>query len=1293
MIVINKLHSNLRRLLRWTAIAVAGAAMGVSILAQAQSVAMVTDVQGKAATQPASGKPLTLAITTEIAVEATVRMDAGARLSVLYLDSGDEYQFSGPAQIRFAKTAPQVLSGAPAQKRATTQTKTAAVRVGGVTQAGLVMRGSGTGRIQLLTLAGTRTLEKTPEFLWQAVPGVESYRFRLSDRMGQTLHEAQVQAAVYRLPAAVRLEQGAAYTWEVAAQFADGRPHTGIGNFSLAPPELAAAVAAARPATDAPVAERVVYALWLEQQSLRDEAQQHWRALLAERPDDAGLQAAAGEVRQTPRTVSDITAMLDQYQPDPVRVAELKAALARELPAGANLLEQQNFYLERAYAAEELGLAARALADLRSAVALVKGSEDEFPIGIDIFIAEMSIGNYNNALKLNEQLIAMASGIRGRLVSRYATATGLYLSIGDVAAARRALRELEVNLSELTRRSRASATTWENWTSHLESSRANVLEIEGRYADAEPFRRKALTAAERAFEGRVAGSRNMVSPGRAYRFLEGKQRALARNLTQQGRLTEAELILRDVLRSQLQRVGRYAPEPAGSLSQLAALLNEQGRHQDAEAIARAGVEIHKTLGSVPQAASYAGARRSLGASLVLRSRWQEGLTEFEALRADLQRDSDTRTQSRNTPVAYRAIALIKTGRAATAVPVLEAALKGQQERLGTGHYAVAEHHGFLGMALAESGQQRRALDEFQRAVRILLAYDSGGSDEDSSASARTWRLKLILDGYIKLLHGIRNEAGMQRAGFDAAEEAFRVADAARGQTTQRALSASAARAGVNDPALAEMVRKEQDARQQTGVLYSTLLRLVSAPPDQQLPQVIAQMRARIGELEREQRTLSADLLRRFPAYANLISPRPATVAEARSALREGEVLLSMLTTDDQTYVWAIPKNGAVIFHAAPLGEKAAAEAVSILRKALDVGRVTLDAVPEFDVATAHRLYTTLLQPVAAAWQGAHTLMVVANGALAQLPLGLLPTGLEAPVAVTGRRFSHYQAVPWLLKQLAVAQLPAVNTLTTLRRLPAGNPRRTAFAGFGDPQFGPQLAAAPPSDKLMLRMRSVALPQVTVDTEQWIPYSRLAPLPDTRDEIMAIAKTMNADPQKDVFLGAAASKQGVRGAELSNRRIIAFATHGLIPGDFPNLDQPALALAAPGGSAEEGLLTLSDILGLKLDADWIVLSACNTASGDGAGAEAISGLGRGFFYAGSRALLVTYWPVETGSARDLVTGLFTRYAADLKMSRAEALRQASLATMAGTGRDGGGREFSYAHPLFWAPYALVGDGGR
>ncbi|MCH7889817.1 MAG: CHAT domain-containing protein, partial [Proteobacteria bacterium] len=158
---------------------------------------------------------------------------------------------------------------------------------------------------------------------------------------------------------------------------------------------------------------------------------------------------------------------------------------------------------------------------------------------------------------------------------------------------------------------------------------------------------------------------------------------------------------------------------------------------------------------------------------------------------------------------------------------------------------------------------------------------------------------------------------------------------------------------------------------------------------------------------------------------------------------------------------------------------------------------------------------------------------------------------------------------------------------------------------------------------------------------------------------------------------------------------AFATHGLVPGDLNGLTQPALALSSPevAGGGGDGLLTMGEILALKLDADWVVLSACNTASGAGAGAEAISGLGRAFFYAGTRALLVSNWPVETTSAKALTTDVFRRQAADPGLSRAEALRQAMLALIDGPGLvDGEGRSvFSYAHPIFWAPFSLIGDG--
>src|SRR6267378_3668328 len=194
-----------------------------------------------------------------------------------------------------------------------------------------------------------------------------------------------------------------------------------------------------------------------------------------------------------------------------------------------------------------------------------------------------------------------------------------------------------------------------------------------------------------------------------------------------------------------------------------------------------------------------------------------------------------------------------------------------------------------------------------------------------------------------------------------------------------------------------------------------------------------------------------------------------------------------------------------------------------------------------------------------------------------------------------------------------------------------------------------------------------------------------------------AAALQTDPSKVLNLGKDANENAVKTIDLSGFKIVAFATHGLVPGELDGLTQPALALSAPSlsGSEGDGLLTMEEILSLKLDADWVVLSACNTGAGAGAGAEAASGLGRAFFYAGTRALLVTNWSVHSQSAKDLVTDLFKRQADDPKLTRGEALRQAMMALADGKGyTDASGKtEFAYAHPLFWAPYTIIGDGGR
>jgi CHAT domain-containing protein len=419
-------------------------------------------------------------------------------------------------------------------------------------------------------------------------------------------------------------------------------------------------------------------------------------------------------------------------------------------------------------------------------------------------------------------------------------------------------------------------------------------------------------------------------------------------------------------------------------------------------------------------------------------------------------------------------------------------------------------------------------------------------------------------------------------------------------------------------------------------------------------------------------------------------------------LRPKEALLATHVGAERTFVWAVPAQGRPAFAAVELGDRRLAAMVAGLRKALDPQAATLGDIPAFDVALAHRLYAALAQPVAAALAGAESLLVVPDKALGQLPFALLVTEPATAAAEDGGAlFASYRDVPFLVRKAAVTQLPSVATLGTLRRLPAADPSRKAFAGFGDPWFSPAQAREAERETQLASIAGVATRGVPL-RRRAAPATRgaasaglamLPRLPDTADEVRGVARALRADPASDVFLGAAANERQIKTIDLADRKVVMFATHGLVPGDLDGLLQPALALTAPevAGVEGDGLLAMDEVLGLRLAADWVVLSACNTASGEGAGAEAVSGLGRAFFYAGTRALLVTHWPVETSSARALTTELFRRQAAEPRLSRAEAVRQAMLALLDGDGFVAGGKTvFSYAHPIFWAPFAIVGD---
>ena len=1038
--------------------------------------------------------------------------------------------------------------------------------------------------------------------------------------------------------------------------------------------------------------------------------------------------AGPGTYVPPPRTVDDILAALKAY-PDTAPNADAAAALVRQPPpATDDARKLAAFYWERGRAAQRLGLVQQQIADLRKAAEYGQGLSSKDVEGDRILAelagAEIQGGNLLTALALRRQAIDAAARSKslGLQMANAALLAELYSRLGERKLAQAALDEAETLLAAL-QRSRNWGWYQHNWPTWVSEARAILLEDEGKYQEAESLRRRVLTDREADIEmnkQRLATAELIGVPSQES-VLMHRGRAetlLALNLAKQERLVEAEAIIRKQLDRTLRARGRYRPGTGNSFLTLSRVLYEEGRYPEARQLADIALDIYVKTGVLPESAFVAAARRARAAALTAEARWADAVAEMERMQAGLARDAVLLAKLGRGDLNW-ALALARTGRAGEAIPMLEAMLANARERLGAEHYEVAEIRGFLGLAQVAAGRFEEAL----RALREVLPALTAGTDSTDGkhhSPARVRRLGLVLDAYLNLLTDARGAVVARSGGLDSIAEAFRIADLARGQSVQRALSSSAARSAATDPALAALVRREQDASRQIGALYDLIANLLSAPPSEQKPETIARLRQDATRLAEERKRLFAEIEKRFPDYANLINPKPPTLAQVRSALAAGEVLVSVYVGSERTFVWAVPKEGEVAFTAAPLGERQISDMVVKLRKALDPGTAALGAMPAFDLATAHQLYSRLLGPVAHTWKKGDSLLVVPHRALSGLPFVILPTAPVTLKADARLLFESYRDVPWLARQVAVTQLPSVNALVTLRALPPGDTHRRAFAGFGDPLFNREqlaeanaerqkplmLAANTTTRRLPLRnlkVERVSAP-ATVEAPQGPAVansSRLAQvprLPDTADEIREIAQVLKANDNDDVFLRLRATEEHVKNTNLADRRVLVFATHGLVPGELDGLNQPALALTAPEltGGKGDGLLTMDEVLGLKLNADWVVLSACNTAAGQGNDGEAISGLGRAFFYAGTRALLVTHWPVETTSARALTTGVFRRQAADPALTRAQALRATMLDLIDASGYadpTSGKTVYAYAHPLFWAPYALVGDGGK
>lgn len=1002
-----------------------------------------------------------------------------------------------------------------------------------------------------------------------------------------------------------------------------------------------------------------------------------------------------------PRSINDITRMLDDYRQTPERIDALRAVADAPVPAGADRAALFEFYWRRGQAAVELARIQQQIADFRMAIDNGRPNTSEYARALrDLGNAEVLGGNYLDALRYADESVRnIPKSATGQLTGAYAMKVALSAQVGDLETAAKDLAQLEATLTTLK-----SSRNWmllsHSWLANYERSRGEYFRQAGKFVEADAAYRKALQESE-AFIVDIPVARQSVpdlpTVDAMRRQIEGIERGLAAALLGQGKLVEAEAMARRAIEHTLRRAGRASPDVARGLQMLARALAEQGRYAESAKLSEAALQVMLESGAAADAMPVLTAYKTNVAIQVALGNDARALEINGKLRELVAGKPDLAAKVLRGDLDL-VLAYLRTGQAKAAEAMASPMLETARRQFGEDSLRHAEILAFLAMAQADLGRSEEALRGFRRAIPPLVDQVRNDSEGETGSARFQQRVVVVIERYIRLLAELQQKK-LVPTGVDPANEAFLLADFARGSSVQRALTRSAARAAIKDPGLADLARQEQDAQRRINSLGELLTQLLAAPPEQQLPGIQAQIRVDIEALKKSREKFKKEIGERFPEYARLVDPPPVNLDKVQKMLQPGEVLVTWYFSDHGGLVWAVRADGRRLFAPLPATRASVGAGVEQLRKALNPDVVTVDQIPPFDVALAHRLYRELLAPASDLLKDARVLLAVPHGELGQLPLSLLLSDAAAQPGSGAAAFADYRALPWLMRQVAIAQLPSVTALASLRQLPAGAAGRQPFIGFGDPLFSEDQArqAERPAPAAQVAMRGLPLRLRNVPRTQLVDSAELAllpRLPDTAAEIRDIALALGADPARDLYLNRAASEKSVFSTDLSNRRVVMFATHGLVPGELDGLTQPALALTAPAlaGGEGDGLLTQEEILSLKLNADWVVLSACNTAAGEGAGSEAVSGLGRAFFYAGARALLVSNWPVETEAARSLMTGLFRRQVAGA-LGKAESLRAAMVDMVDGPGRldaKTGKSLFSYAHPLFWAPFVLVGD---
>jgi CHAT domain-containing protein len=406
-----------------------------------------------------------------------------------------------------------------------------------------------------------------------------------------------------------------------------------------------------------------------------------------------------------------------------------------------------------------------------------------------------------------------------------------------------------------------------------------------------------------------------------------------------------------------------------------------------------------------------------------------------------------------------------------------------------------------------------------------------------------------------------------------------------------------------------------------------------------------ELKRRLTKVERDFDLLRVELRNAGSRYAVGRYAETLDATAIRQHLLDADTaLIEYALGADQSHAWVLTRAGV---RSISLARRADVEArVSAYRKLL-AERVTAlsvnSALARLD-AESRNLHRLLIAPIEAALAGKKRLIIVPDGVLAYLP------------------FETLQGATRLLERFSISYAPSASTLAAIRQrgLRKAPPTRNLLA-FADPI----VASASTVAQAWERERAMAL----------------TPLPNTRTEVSAIRSLFNA-ASTQVHLGADAQEQSLKSEQLESFRYLHFAAHGYFDEEEPA--RSGIVLSQAGDSSSDGLLQAPEIMRLRLNADLVTLSACQSGLGRVLAGEGVLGLTRAFLYAGAQSVVVSLWNVNDVATAELMKHLYTNLRAG--QPRDQALRQAKLTLMKTPNSP-------WKHPYFWAPFIFIGDPSR